>query len=54
MRIRRAIIIPVILTLGLAGSSLAGTAAPSAAAHMSSIHVQAQGSAAVPRVFFHT
>ena len=41
MRIRRAIIIPVILALGAAGSVLAGSAMPSAAGHAPSAHVQA-------------
>ena len=37
MRIRRAVIIPVILALGVAGSILAGSAVP-AAAHASGAH----------------
>jgi hypothetical protein len=42
MRIGRAIVIPVILTLGAAGASLAGTATPVAAVHVTDIHVVAQ------------
>ena len=42
MRIRRAIIIPAILALSAAGSILAGSAAPVAAAQASSAHVQWQ------------
>lgn len=40
MSIRRAII-PAILALGVAGSVLAGSAAPVAAGHAPSAHVQA-------------
>jgi hypothetical protein len=43
MRIGRAIVIPVILTLGVAGASLAGTAASATAAHVSDVHVVAAG-----------
>jgi hypothetical protein len=53
MRIGRAIIIPAILTLGVAGSSLAVTATPMAAAHTSNVHVVAQAPE-VSNVFLHT
>jgi hypothetical protein len=38
MRIRRAVIIPVILALSVAGSILAGSAVPAAAAQASGAH----------------
>jgi hypothetical protein len=41
MRIRRALVVPVILALGVAGSILATSAVPLAAAHSSSAHVTA-------------
>jgi hypothetical protein len=53
MRIGRAIIIPAILTLGVAGSTLAVTAAPAVAAHVSNVHVVAQAPE-VSNVFLHT
>jgi len=49
MRIRRAIIIPAILTLGVTGSILAGAATHVAASPASSTHVVA----AAPLTFFH-
>jgi hypothetical protein len=56
MRIGRGIIIPAIVTLGVAGSSLAFTMAPAATAavHTSSVHVAAQGPLVVPGVYCHT
>jgi hypothetical protein len=48
MRIRR-IIIPVIVTLGAAGSILVGSAAPTALAQASNTHVVA----AAPYTYFH-
>lgn len=54
MRIRRAITIPAILTIGMAGASLAGTATPAAAANVSNIHVVAQGYTLLPCVYLHT
>jgi hypothetical protein len=54
MRIRRAIIIPAILALGVAGSVLSGSAMSAAAGHAPSVHVQAAGSSAAPGVFYHT
>jgi hypothetical protein len=41
MRIRRALIVSAILSLSVAGSILAGTAMPLAAAHASTAHVVA-------------
>jgi hypothetical protein len=41
MRIRRAIIIPAILTLSAAGSILAASAVPAVAAQAPAAHVQA-------------
>ena len=49
MRIRRDLIIPAILALGVAGSLLTGSAVPVAAAHAPGVQVQA----AAPNVFFH-
>ena len=43
MRIRRTIIIPAILALSAAGSILAGSAVPVAAAQAPSVHVVAAG-----------
>jgi hypothetical protein len=51
MRIGRIVIIPAILALGLAGSTLAAAAVPGA--HLSDIHAQAQGYAS-PDVYMHT
>jgi hypothetical protein len=48
MRIRKTIIIPAILTLSAAGSILAGSAAPVAAAQASSVHVVASA----PHTYF--
>lgn len=41
MRIRRTLIVPAILALSVAGSILAGSAMPLAAAHTSTTHVSA-------------
>jgi hypothetical protein len=49
MRIARTIVIPAVLTLGVAGSLLAGTAIPAAAQHPASVHVVA----AAPTVYYH-
>jgi hypothetical protein len=54
MRIGRAFIIPAIVALGVAGSSLAVTVTPAAAANISSAHVAAQGPLVVPGVYCHT
>jgi hypothetical protein len=49
MRIKRSIIIPAILMLSVAGSTLAATAVPLAAAQASSTQVLA----AAPNTWFH-
>jgi hypothetical protein len=54
MRIGRAIVIPAILALGVAGWTLASAAAPVAAAHVSTVHVVAQGTTSDNGVYFHT
>jgi hypothetical protein len=52
MHLGRVLTIPAIVTLGMAGSILAATAAPAAAAH-TAVHVQASGTHAIPGVFYH-
>jgi hypothetical protein len=49
MRIRRDLIIPAILALGVAGSLLTGSAVPVAAANTPSVHVLA----AAPNMPYH-
>jgi hypothetical protein len=41
MRIRRALVVPAILALGVAGSILAGSAVPLATAHAQTVHAVA-------------
>jgi hypothetical protein len=53
MRIRRAIIIPAILALGAAGSILAGSAVPVAAAQAPSAYVLSTASSASPYIWYH-
>ncbi len=53
MRIGRALIIPAILALGVAGSILAGSAMPVAAVHAPSVHVQAVTVSSVPNMYYH-
>jgi hypothetical protein len=53
MRIRRAIIIPAILALGVAGSLLTGTVMPAAAGHVASVHVQAATVSVSPQMVYH-
>ncbi len=53
MRIGRALIIPTILALGVAGSILAGSAMPVAAVHAPSVHVQAVTVSSVPNMYYH-
>jgi hypothetical protein len=54
MRIGRVIVIPAILALAVAGSALAGSAAP-AAGHFNNIHLLAQAPApAVSGMYYHT
>ena len=52
MRIRRTIIIPAILALSAAGSILAGSAVPVAAAQAPSAHVLSAASSASPHVYY--
>ncbi len=53
MRIGRALIIPAIVALGVAGSVLAGSAMPVAAVHAPTVHVQAVTVSSVPGMYFH-
>jgi hypothetical protein len=52
MRIRRVIIIPAILALGAAGSILAGSAVPAAAAQAPSAYVLSTASSAIPSTYY--
>ena len=52
MRIRRAIIIPAILALGVAGSILSGSAMAAAAGHAPSVHVPAAAAPANPNMYY--
>ena len=58
MGIGRAIIIPAILALGVAGSTVAGSAIAVAGGHLhpyvSSTYAQSIGPAANPNIYFHT
>ncbi len=54
MRIGRALIIPAILALGLAGSAMAGSAMVAAAGHAPSVHVQATTASAHSNTYYHT
>jgi hypothetical protein len=53
MHVRRAIIIPAILALGVAGSLLPGMAMAAATGHAASVHVQAAAAPASPQMVFH-
>ncbi len=53
MRIKRAIIIPALLALGAAGSVMAGSAVPLAAAHAPAVHASALAANGGPAVFYH-
>jgi hypothetical protein len=53
MRIGRAIIIPAILALSAAGSILAGSAVPVAAAQAPSVHVQAAAVSSATNTWLH-
>jgi hypothetical protein len=54
MRIGRAVLIPAILALGVAGSVLAGSAISAAPTPAASIHVQAAAaSSATPGTLYH-
>jgi hypothetical protein len=54
MRIGRAIIIPAILALGVAGSLLTGSAMSAAAAHQATVNVHVAALTARPDTFYHT
>jgi hypothetical protein len=54
MRIGRAFIIPAILTLGVAGSALVGTAAPVAAANVPIITVHSTSLSIGADMYHHT
>jgi hypothetical protein len=54
MRIGRAIIIPAVLALGVAGSVLTGSAISVAATHAPRVHVQSGTDAVKPDIFLHT
>ena len=53
MRIGRAITIPAIVTLGMAGSILAAGATPVMAAQTAVVHVHVHGTHAIPGVYYH-
>jgi hypothetical protein len=53
MRIKRAVIIPAILALSAAGSILAGSAMPVAAAQAPTAHVLAVAASASPNTYHH-
>jgi len=53
MRIGRAIIIPAILVLSTAGSIVAGSVVPVAAAQASTAHMQSVYYHASPNVYYH-
>lgn len=53
MRIGRAIIIPAILVLGVAGSILPGAAMSAAAGHAPSVHAHAVAASAGPDLYYH-
>ena len=54
MRIGRAFIISAILTLGLAGSALVGTAIPATAANVPVVHVHKSGLHAGASMYHHS
>jgi hypothetical protein len=53
MRIGRAILIPTVLALGVAGSLLSGPAMAVAAGHAPSAHVQAAAASASSKMVYH-
>jgi len=57
MRIGRVVIIPAILALGVAGSTVAGSAIAMASVHphvhASGSHVAAKGASADPNIYYH-
>jgi hypothetical protein len=54
MRIGRAIIIPAIVALGVAGSVLPGAEIAMAAGHAPAAHVQTAVNSALTGVYYHT
>jgi hypothetical protein len=53
MRIGRAILIPAILALSAAGTVVAGSALPAAAAPVASAHAVAHGTAMRPAIYYY-
>ena len=53
MRIGRALIIPAVLALSVAGSALVGSALPAAAASVSVVHGHPAGLTTGPDVYHH-
>jgi hypothetical protein len=53
MRIRRVLIIPAILALGVAGSALSGSAMAFAAGHAPSVQVQVAAASGHPDTYYH-
>ncbi len=53
MKVRRAIIIPAILALGVAGSILPGLAMSATAGPAASVHVHVVAAPASPNVYYH-
>lgn len=58
MRIGRAVIIPAIVALGVAGSTVAGSAIAVAAPHLhphsADLHAQPKNGGAKPDIYYHT
>ena len=54
MRIRRSIIVPALLTLGVVGSLLTGSAVSAAAGHQTSVHSNTVAVSATPNTHFRT
>lgn len=52
MRIRRTLVVPAILALGVAGSLLTGSAISAAAGPVATVHVQAAASSAAPDILY--
>ncbi len=53
MRVGRVVLIPVILALSAAGSTLAGSALTVAAGQSPTIHSVADAAAAAPNLYYH-
>ena len=53
MRIGRALIIPAVLALSVAGSALVGSALPAAAANVPVVHVHKHGLSTGTNTFYH-